>query len=75
MIYSTMEFYNENLAPRFNKFPLYIARYSSQQPSINWEGKVTLWQFSDEGIIPGIDAYVDLSRFVDGHDMSSILLN
>ena len=74
MIYSTMEFYNENLAPRFNKFPLYIARYSGREPKINWEGRATLWQFSESGIIPGIDAYVDLARFVGGRDMTSILL-
>lgn len=63
MIYSTMEFYNRNLTPHFNNHKLYIGRYSNTEPEINWEGKYTIWQYSETGIIPGIDAYVDLCRF------------
>ena len=63
MIYSTMGFYNKNLAPRFNKYHLYIGRYSNSDPEINWEGEYTIWQYSETGIIPGIDAYVDLCRY------------
>lgn len=63
MIYSTMEFYNKNLTPHFNEHHLYIGRYSNEWPEINWEGRYTIWQFSESGIIPGIDAYVDLCRF------------
>ena len=63
MIYSTIDFYNKNLAPHFNKHPLYIGRYSSQAPAINWEGNYTVWQFTENGIIPGIDAYVDLCHY------------
>lgn len=74
MIYSTMGFYNKNLAPHFNKYPLYIGRYSSSRPTINWEGKYTVWQYSETGIIPGIDAYVDLCRFTDGAWLDEILL-
>lgn len=65
MIYSTMAFYNRNLAPHFNKYPLYIGRYSATQPSIAWNGYYTIWQFSETGIIPGIDAYVDLCHYRD----------
>ena len=63
MIYSTMGFYNKNLAPRFNKHRPYIGRYSNSEPEINWEGEYTIWQYSETGIIPGIDAYVDLCRY------------
>jgi len=63
MIYSTMGFYNKNLTPHFNNHHLYIGRYSSSEPEINWEGKYTIWQYSESGIIPGIDAYVDLCRY------------
>ena len=74
MIYSTMGFYNKNLAPHFNKHHLYIGRYSNADPEINWEGEYTIWQYSETGIIPGIDAYVDLSRFHDGVWVNDILL-
>jgi len=74
MIYSTMGFYNKNLAPHFNKHHLYIGRYSSEEPEINWEGEYTIWQYSETGIIPGIDNYVDLCRYRDDAWIDEILL-
>jgi len=74
MIYSTMGFYNKNLTPHFNKHHLYIGRYSSAEPEINWEGEYTIWQYSETGIIPGIDAYVDLCRFSKDRWIDEIML-
>jgi len=74
MIYSTMGFYNKNLTPHFNKHHLYIGRYSNAEPQINWEGEYTIWQYSETGIIPGIDAYVDLCRYRRGGWLDEILL-
>lgn len=75
MIYSTIDFYNKNLAPHFNKYPLYIGRYSSSKPVINWDGHYTVWQFSENGIIPGIDAYVDLCHFHDSGWLDEIVMH
>ena len=75
MIYSTMGFYNKNLNPHFNNHHLYIGRYSNEEPEINWEGKYTIWQYSETGIIPGIDAYVDLCRYSKDGWIDDILLN
>ena len=74
MIYSTMGFYNKNLTPHFNKHRLYIGRYSNSEPEINWEGEYTIWQYSETGIIPGIDAYVDLCRYRKDGWLDEILL-
>ncbi len=74
MIYSTMGFYNKNLTPHFNNYHLYIGRYSNEEPEINWEGEYTIWQYSETGIIPGIDAYVDLCRFRKDGWIDDILL-
>ena len=74
MLYSTMGFYNKNLTPHFNKYHLYIGRYSNEEPEINWEGKYTIWQYSESGIIPGIDAYVDLCRYHNDGWLDEILL-
>ncbi len=74
MIYSTMEFYNLNLSPQFNKYPLYIGRYSNSAPDISWEGNYTIWQFSEDGIMAGINVYVDMCRFHPDHDLSELLL-
>ncbi len=74
MIYSTMGFYNKNLTPHFNNHKLYIGRYSNTEPQINWEGEYTIWQYSESGIIPGIDAYVDLCRYRKDGWIDEILL-
>ena len=74
MIYSTMGFYNKNLAPHFNNHHLYIGRYSNEAPEITWEGEYTIWQYSETGIIPGIDTYVDLCRYRDDGWIDEILL-
>jgi lysozyme len=74
MIYSTMGVYNKNLTPHFNKHKLYIGRYSNSEPEINWEGEYTIWQYSESGIIPGIDAYVDLCRYRKDGWIDEILL-
>ncbi|MBR5171514.1 MAG: glycosyl hydrolase family 25 [Muribaculaceae bacterium] len=74
MIYSTMGFYNKNLAPHFNNYRLYIGRYSNTEPEIDWEGEYTIWQYSESGIIPGIDAYVDLCRYRDDGWLDEIML-
>ncbi len=75
MIYSTMGFYNKNLNPHFNNHHLYIGRYANEEPEINWEGEYTIWQYTETGIIPGIDAYVDLCRFRKDGWIDDILLN
>ena len=75
MIYSTMGFYNKNLNPHFNNHHLYIGRYANEEPEINWEGEYTIWQYSETGIIPGIDAYVDLCRYRQDGWIDDILLN
>ena len=69
-----MEFYNLNLSPQFNKYPLYIGRYSNSAPDISWEGNYTIWQFSEDGIMAGINVYVDMCRFHPDHDLSELLL-
>ena len=74
MIYSTMAFYNRWLAPYFNNYPLYIGRYSDAEPDIAWDGRYTIWQFSQSGIVPGIDAYVDLCHYRDGAWLDEIAL-
>lgn len=74
MIYSTIEFYNKNLSPRFNKYRLYIGRYNNNEPEISWEGKYTIWQNSETGIIPGINSYVDLCKYNSDGWIDDILM-
>ena len=74
MLYSTMTFYNRNLAPRFNQFKLYVGRYSDKPPVIDWKGGYVIWQYSENGVVAGIDTYVDLCRFADDKWLDDIAL-
>lgn len=74
LIYSQVHFYNTHLSPRFNKYFLFLGRYSSVRPSIKGVGWHNIWQFSDRGKIRGIRGYVDLGRFMSGTSLSDIRL-
>ncbi len=74
IIYSTTTFYNDNLAPAFNDYQLYLGRYSENEPAVDWNGRYAIWQFSQSGVVPGIDAYVDLCRFADDTWLDDIAL-
>ena len=72
MIYTNVSYFNTLLGYDFRNFPLFIARYSKSEPQLNFGAKWILWQFSDKGIINGIDARVDLSRFNRGCSLKDI---
>ena len=72
MIYTNVSYFNTLLGYDFRNYPLFIARYSKNEPQLNFGAKWILWQFSDCGIINGIDAKVDLSRFNRGCSLKDI---
>lgn len=74
MLYTMTTFYNKNLSPHFDKCKLFIARYSSSAPVLNGKAKYTLWQYTDQGRIAGIDHTVDLCRFAKGKKLKDILI-
>lgn len=73
VIYSNEHFYNKHLAPRLNRYLLFIANYKSE-PSIVGGGKVNIWQRSQRGHLPGIGEYVDLNLLQNGTDVNPLLL-
>ena len=74
LLYSQYRFYNDNLAPEFNKYFIFIARYSNKEPVLKGEGKYNIWQFSEKGRIAGIKGHVDLDRFANGTTIADIEL-
>lgn len=74
LIYSHVNFYNSHLTPRYNKYFLFLSRYSSERPSIKGVGRHNIWQFTDRGRVHGIHGNVDLDRFMSGTSLSSIRL-
>lgn len=75
VIYSYSGFYNKMLAPRFNKFNLFLARYNGQEPVVQGAGQHNIWQHTDQGSVMGISSPVDLDLFADGTALSDILIS
>ena len=72
IIYSNQGYYKRHLAPTFNDYPLWIAHYSHEpdHPEI----RPILWQRSERGHVQGIWTYVDLDNFINGANISSLML-
>ena len=74
IIYSYAHFYNTNLAPRFNQYRLFLARYNMNEPIISGIGQPTIWQHSDQGIVDGIAIPVDLDVFGQNTNLKDIIM-
>ena len=72
MIYSSQEFYNKYLAPRYNRYHLYLGRYGGSRPVIDGTGSYTIWQYTRRGKIDGITTDVDVCRFNPKYGVSTI---
>ncbi|MCQ2287722.1 MAG: hypothetical protein MJZ74_01330 [Muribaculaceae bacterium] len=74
LVYTNAHFYHNVLNAVVKDYPLFIARYASNEPTLSGGTKWILWQFSDKGRLPGIDVYVDLSCFNKGYDVKDLLI-
>lgn len=61
-IYTDLSFYQGNLDDSVKSYPLWIADYCANEPSIS---NMVGWQFSETGNISGISGNVDLDDFSD----------
>jgi lysozyme len=75
IIYAYAKFYNENLAPRFNSYHLFLAHYNIHEPVVAGAGQHNLWQHSDQGVVDGIETPVDLDVFAEGTTLENIKMN
>lgn len=75
MIYTGHAFYNSYLSGKIQGYPLFIARYSKVEPRLMGGANWVLWQFSEKGVIAGIDHAVDLCRFNKGCGLKDILIS
>lgn len=72
LLYSQLGFYNEKLAPEFNRYFIFMARYSTKEPRLKGGGKYNIWQYTEKGHVKGISGTVDLDRFANGTSLSDI---
>jgi lysozyme len=63
IIYTNLHFYEDYLAGAFDKYPLWIARYSDERPALSNGKRWDIWQYSNCGCISGIEKEVDLNVF------------
>ncbi|MBC6991881.1 MULTISPECIES: glycoside hydrolase family 25 protein [Hymenobacter] len=62
ILYSNYSFYKRHLAGHFDKYPLWLAHYEVDSPSLPRE-KWIIWQHSDEAYVPGIRGTVDFNVY------------
>lgn len=65
ILYTYYYFYKDFLAEDFADYPLWLANYNdvpAPNPEDNWD----FWQFSEKGIVNGIDTKVDLNVYNGG---------
>lgn len=74
MIYTSSSFFNTILGRAFVEYPLFIARYATNEPRLDNGAQWIMWQFSEKGRVRGIDHAVDLSRFNKGRSLRDILI-
>lgn len=62
ILYSNHGFYKRHLAGHFDDYPLWLAHYEVDRPTLAPE-KWIIWQHSDEAHVPGIRGMVDFNVF------------
>ena len=62
ILYSNHSFYKRHLAGHFDDYPLWLAHYEVQRPTMP-RSKWIIWQHSDEAYVPGIRGVVDFNVF------------
>ena len=72
MIYSSQVFYNKYLAPKYNRYHLYLGRYGGKRPVIDGKGMYTIWQYTRRGRVAGIVGDVDVCRFNPKYSVNNI---
>jgi lysozyme len=61
IIYSQNHFFNSHLAEKYENYPVMIARYHVEQPTIEKNSGWTIWQFTEKGSVAGINGFVDVN--------------
>ena len=66
-IYSSQEWINNYIKDKFNDYPLWISSYGINdgnkniKPIIPNDGKIDIWQYTDKGVVDGINGYVKIN--------------
>ncbi|AYA37884.1 glycoside hydrolase family 25 protein [Hymenobacter oligotrophus] len=72
ILYSNYSFYKRYLAGHFDKYPLWLAHYEVERPSLPRD-KWIIWQHSDEAYVPGIRGAVDFNVYQGSYEQLLLL--
>lgn len=74
IIYTGKNFYNKHFyGTRFaHRYKFWIATYAPEQPVLDGNDDYLIWQYSAKGKVKGIKGFVDLNKFVGGHNINEI---
>jgi lysozyme len=75
IIYTDTGFWNANMDDKFGGYPLWLADYDVQSPTLprGWK-TYHLWQWKGDAKVPGVEKTADLTRFNSKNDLSLLLL-
>lgn len=63
IIYTNQNFYHKYLAGKFDKYPKWIARYSTNEPRLERKKDWDFWQYGEKGHVKGIKGMVDFNVY------------
>lgn len=63
IIYTNFKFYNAYIGGNFDQYPIWIAKYSYEEPTLDYGDTWTFWQYGNRGRIKGIKGDVDFNVF------------
>lgn len=63
LIYTNHKSYKKYIAGNFDEYPIWIARYSTSDPTLIFGNSWSFWQYGNRGSVNGIEGYVDLNVF------------
>ena len=69
MIYCTLHSYNTLIKDKFSKYRIYLGHYKAKEPGYSG---CTIWQYSENGYVIGIEKKVDLCAFQKNYGIKDI---
>lgn len=63
IIYTNLNFYNKHIAGNFKRYPVWVARYNYEAPSLKCGTNWDFWQYGNRGQLAGIEGDVDFNVF------------
>lgn len=75
VIYTSPNFWNAHFDASFSRYPLWIAEYGVDQPTLpaGWSSWL-MWQYEENAAVPGIEKGADRSRLHPEADVQAIMV-